>query len=55
MLMAPSLIGVTVEHVGFPTIFLTLAGLLLAIVTLAPVVDTNREGARRPRPTNAPA
>jgi MFS family permease len=40
MLMAPSLIGVTVEHIGFPAIFLTLAGLLLAIATLAPVVGT---------------
>ena len=40
MLMAPSLIGVTVEHIGFPAIFLTLAALLLAIATLAPVVGT---------------
>jgi MFS family permease len=51
MLMAPSLIGVTVEHVGFPAIFLTLAGLLLAIATLAPVVGAG-EGARRLTPVN---
>jgi MFS family permease len=51
MLMAPSLIGVTVEHVGFPAIFLTLAGLLLAIATLAPVVGTG-EPARRLTPAN---
>jgi MFS family permease len=49
MLMAPSLIGVTVEHVGFPAIFLTLAGLLVAIATLAPVVGAG-EGARRLTP-----
>jgi MFS family permease len=49
MLMAPSLIGVTVEHVGFPAIFLTLAGLLLSIATLAPVVGAG-EPARRLTP-----
>jgi predicted MFS family arabinose efflux permease len=52
MLMAPSLIGVTVEHVGFPAIFLTLAGLLFAIATLAPVVGTG-EPARRLTPAKA--
>jgi predicted MFS family arabinose efflux permease len=49
MLMAPSLIGVTVEEVGFPAIFLTLAGLLLAIATLAPVVASTQEGRARVR------
>lgn len=53
MLMAPSLIGVTVEHVGFPVIFLTLSGLLLAIAALAPVVDFAGEGARRLAPESA--
>jgi MFS family permease len=46
MLMSPSLIGVTVEHIGFPAIFLTLAALLFAIATLAPVAGTG-ESARR--------
>ena len=50
--MAPSLIGVTVEHVGFPAIFLTLAGLLLAIATLAPVVGAG-EPERRLTPAKA--
>lgn len=46
MLMAPSMIGVTVGHVGFPAIFLTLGGLLLAVATLAPVVGAG-ESARK--------
>jgi predicted MFS family arabinose efflux permease len=46
MLVAPSLIGVTAEHVGFPAIFTGLAALLLAVAALAPVVAPGREGAR---------
>lgn len=53
MLMAPSLIGLTVEQVGFPAIFLTLSGLLLAVATLAPVVSSTGEAARRLAPGNA--
>ncbi len=38
MLIAPSLIGVTAEQVGFPAIFLTLSLLLLSVAALAPAV-----------------
>lgn len=47
MLMAPSLIGVTVGQVGFPAIFLALSGLLLGIAALAPVVAPAGRGVRR--------
>jgi MFS family permease len=38
MLIAPSVIGVTAEQVGFPAIFIALSGLLLSIAALAPVL-----------------
>ena len=40
MLIAPSVIGVTAEQVGFPAIFIALSGLLLSIAALAPVLAT---------------
>jgi MFS family permease len=43
MLIAPSVIGVTAEQIGFPAIFMGLAGLLLAIAVLAPVVAASGE------------
>lgn len=43
MLIAPSVIGVTAEQIGFPAIFISLAGLLLAIAVLAPVVAASGE------------
>jgi MFS family permease len=43
MLIAPSVIGVTAEQIGFPAIFMALAGLLLAIAVLAPVVAASGE------------
>jgi MFS family permease len=39
MLVAPSVIGVTAEEVGFPAIFIGLATLLLSVAALAPVVE----------------
>jgi hypothetical protein len=38
MLIAPSVIGVTAEQVGFAAIFIALSGLLLSIAALAPVL-----------------
>jgi MFS family permease len=38
MLVAPSVIGVTAEQVGFPAIFITLSLLLLSVAALAPAV-----------------
>lgn len=46
MLVAPTVIGVSVEQVGFPAIFIALAVLLLAIAALAPVVAASGAGAR---------
>lgn len=43
MLTAPSVIGVTAEHIGFPAIFLGLSALLLAVAALAPVVAASGE------------
>lgn len=40
MLFAPSVIGVVAEHIGFPAVFIALAGILLAIAALAPAVAT---------------
>ena len=45
MLMAPSVIGVTAEEIGFPAILLALAGRLLAVGALAPVVGGSGERA----------
>ncbi len=47
MLTAPSVIGVTVEQIGFPAIFIGLAGLLLAVAALAPIVGSRGEEAGR--------
>jgi MFS family permease len=54
MLVAPSLIGVTAEQVGFPAVFVALSGLLLAVAVLAPAVAAapadaagTRSGTRR--------
>ncbi len=38
MLVAPTLIGVTAEHVGFPAILIALSALLLSVAALAPAV-----------------
>jgi MFS family permease len=38
MLIAPSVIGVTAEQVGYPVIFITLSLLLLSVAALAPAV-----------------
>lgn len=38
MLVAPTVIGVMAEHVGFPAIFIVLSGLLLAVAALAGAV-----------------
>lgn len=38
MLIAPSVIGVTAEQVGYPAIFITLSLLLLSVAALAPAV-----------------
>lgn len=46
MLIAPSVIGVTAEQIGFPAIFIGLSALLLAVAALAPVVAA--PGERRP-------
>ena len=46
MLVAPTVIGVSAEQVGFPAIFIALAVLLLAIAVLAPVVAASGAGAR---------
>jgi predicted MFS family arabinose efflux permease len=46
MLLAPSVIGITAERVGFPTAFLGLAGLLLVVAALAPVVASSNKVAR---------
>ena len=46
MLVAPTVIGVSAEQVGFPAIFIALAVLLLAIAALAPVVAASGAGAR---------
>ena len=46
MLIAPSVIGVTAEQIGFPAIFIGLSILLLAVSALAPVVAA--PGERRP-------
>lgn len=43
MLTAPSVIGLTVEQIGFPAIFLGLAGLLLAVAALAPIVGSRSQ------------
>jgi MFS family permease len=40
MLVAPTLIGVAAEQVGFPAIFLALSVLLLSVAALAPAVAT---------------
>jgi MFS family permease len=46
MLVAPTVIGVSVEQVGFPAIFIGLSALLLAVAALAPVVAPTGESAR---------
>lgn len=38
MLIAPTVIGVMAEYVGFPAVFVGLSGLLLAVAALAPAV-----------------
>lgn len=50
MLVAPTLIGVTAEQVGFPAIFIALSGLLLSVAALAPAVATAPD---RPVPPRA--
>jgi MFS family permease len=40
MLLAPTVIGVTAEQVGFPAVFVALSGLLLIVAALAPAVAT---------------
>ncbi len=40
MLVAPTVIGVMAEQVGFPAIFIALSGLLLSVAALAPAVAT---------------
>lgn len=56
MLLAPTVIGVTAEQVGFPTVFTALAGLLLSVATLAPAVATapGRPGQKRNGPAACP-
>lgn len=50
MLVAPTLIGVSVERVGFPAVFIALGGLLLCLAILAPAVaPTPAHGIRRAR------
>jgi MFS family permease len=55
MLVAPTVIGVSVEQVGFPAIFIGLSALLLAVAALAPVVAFTGEGARVVRPASQKA
>lgn len=38
MLLAPTMIGVTAEQLGFPAVFIALSGLLLSVAALAPAV-----------------
>jgi MFS family permease len=46
MLVAPTVIGASVVQVGFPAIFIGLAGLLLTVAALAPAVAPAGEAAR---------
>jgi hypothetical protein len=46
MLVAPTVIGASVVQLGFPAIFIGLAGLLLTVAALAPAVAPAGEGAR---------
>jgi MFS family permease len=46
MLVAPTVIGTSVVQLGFPAIFIGLAGLLLTVAALAPAVAPAGEGAR---------
>jgi fucose permease len=56
MLVAPTVIGVTVEQVGFPAIFIGLSGLLLGVAALAPVVASPPgESARQVTPASQKA
>lgn len=50
MLVAPSMIGLMAEHVGFPAIFIALSGLLLSVAALAPAVAAAPEDAIRAAP-----
>lgn len=50
VLVAPTVIGATVEPLGFPTIFAGLAVLLLAVAALAPAIAPSRDGRRGSTP-----
>lgn len=54
MLMAPSLIGFSVAHVGFPMIFAGLSLLLLSVAALAPVVATPKPVSTGTEPAELP-
>jgi MFS family permease len=50
MFIAPPLIGLTADYVGFPAIFVALAGLLLVIAALSPLVGASGETSRKLTP-----